>query len=205
MASKPPKSPPRTPTTAKTAKVPKSFGNLNCTPQRRNMITNCWWKLDVNLLVNFVPSSGGASQPLALIRSSQSWNNPSGTANSWSMFAPVYLSLSPDTTSIIQSATFSPSGYRKPMDSRYGLMPTVSPQYTDLPPLPSKSRCVKAEKTAKRGWWMTHTTVMPAVPSLLMHRASCSAAAPSKPDVGSSMNKIRGAAVSSKPMLTRFF
>mmetsp|Transcript_88039 Transcript_88039/g.269346 ORF Transcript_88039/g.269346 Transcript_88039/m.269346 type:complete len:229 (-) Transcript_88039:1101-1787(-) len=204
MASKPPRRPPMTPRNANMAIIPMSFANRNCTPHRRNMITNCWRKPGVTLSAGLPPSPDSSGWPVAA-RPAQRAKSPSGTANVSSTRSPSYLALSPDTTSIIQSATFSPSEYRNPMPSKYGLMLPVSPQYTVRPPLPRSSKCVNALNTAKRGWWMTQTTVMPAAPSFRMHRASCKAAAPSNPDVGSSMKRTRGAAVNSRPMLTRFF
>mmetsp|Transcript_3815 Transcript_3815/g.10031 ORF Transcript_3815/g.10031 Transcript_3815/m.10031 type:complete len:85 (+) Transcript_3815:1992-2246(+) len=66
-------------------------------------------------------------------------------------------------------------------------------------------RCENSLKTAQRGWWMTQMMVSPVSLSRPRHLASETVAAPSRPDVGSSMKMIDGIATSSMPMLTRFF
>ena len=80
-----------------------------------------------------------------------------------------------------------------------------SPLYTCFPPAPSTSRWENCAKTEKRGWWMTQTMLSPPLARWRRLCASWTVAAPSRPEVGSSMKMIAGMATSSIPMFTRFF
>mmetsp|Transcript_95830 Transcript_95830/g.310585 ORF Transcript_95830/g.310585 Transcript_95830/m.310585 type:complete len:205 (+) Transcript_95830:1069-1683(+) len=105
----------------------------------------------------------------------------------------------------IVSAGFAFSGKCTPRCSaKHSFADIVGPEYTKVPPVASNTKSSNSSSVSYRGWWMTHSTVVPRRSAeVFMQSTTSCAVVLSRPLVGSSANSSNGCETSSMAMDTR--